>query len=141
MTQSHSFSSRAFGNLFWRNLNSFLAFFWHFWHFHRDKERKIVCQINEEMWIISNSVYNRVKEIQKKTRSQFHQHFICTFFVQKWFEQLFSSYVWLYNFMAQKAHVKCWSNWHMELISSMIYAHLFLYESLFASYFLALDEL
>jgi hypothetical protein len=36
------------------------------------------------------------------TCCKFHQHFTRKFFVRKQIEQLFSSYVWLCNFLAQK---------------------------------------
>ncbi len=39
--------------------------------------------------------------LQKKIRSQFHQHFMRAFFVRKQIEQLFSSYIWLCNFWHQ----------------------------------------
>ncbi len=49
-------------------------------------------------------------------RCQFHQHFKRAFFIRKRFEQLFSNYVWLCNFLAPKfirknASVKHWWNW------------------------------
>jgi len=36
------------------------------------------------------------------TWSQFHQHFICVFFIQKQIEQIFYDDVWLCNFFAPK---------------------------------------
>jgi len=48
---------------------------------------------------------------------QFHQHFMTSFFVQKCFAQLFSS--WLCHFLAQKMLEKCWWNWLQA--SSIIY--------------------
>ncbi len=56
-------------------------------------------------------------------RCQFHQHFMCTFFVQKWIEQLFSSYilaVWFLvpKFCMKNAHVKhCW-NWRQAGVTN-----------------------
>ncbi len=51
--------------------------------------------------------------------SQFHQHFTSSFFVQKCYEHLFSSYSFCLNFcgkriLAEKLLVKCWWNWHLE---------------------------
>jgi hypothetical protein len=58
---------------------------------------------------------DRGKEGVWERRCQFQQHFTRTFFVQKCFAQLFSTYILaLYFFgkriLAQKMHVKCWWN-------------------------------
>ncbi len=60
-----------------------------------------------------------------ETCSRFHQHFTGQFFVQKRIEQLFSIYVWLWNFLqpkilAKKLSIKCWWNWllNRKFISS-----------------------
>ncbi len=59
---------------------------------------------------------------------QFHQHFICVFFVRKCFSQLFSSYVlalakgfWQKKHNRTKnTHIKCWWNWLLHTNTSKV---------------------
>jgi hypothetical protein len=55
-------------------------------------------------------------------RCQFHQHFMCNFFIGKCFAQIFSHYslaLWFFGkrISAQKLLVKCWWNWQQGSIS------------------------
>jgi len=52
---------------------------------------------------------------------QFHQHFMCTFFVWKQILQLFSNYrsaLWLFGerILAKNVHIKCWWNWPLKAL-------------------------
>jgi len=51
----------------------------------------------------------RARDLSIHSRCEFHQHFVCDFFVQKCYVQLFFSYtVWIYNFLAQEyLHKSC----------------------------------
>ncbi len=54
-----------------------------------------------------NSVTQHIDGKKEVFSSQFHQHFTKAFFVRKQIEPFFSNFVWLCNFLAQKARVKC----------------------------------
>ncbi len=65
------------------------------------------------------------------TLSQFYRHFTSSFFVQKCFAQIYSTYLQFgfvildIRILAQKLLLKCWWNSHLESISPTIYKQFF----------------
>ncbi len=53
------------------------------------------------------------------SRSQFHQHFTCTFFIWKCFFCL--NVTREKHFSTKNVQVKCWWNWHQELTKVKLY--------------------
>jgi len=69
------------------------------------RQRRCRVSKSKENWTPSN----------QKSWSQFHQHFTTSFFMQKYFSKLFSTYSFVFvicveRIIAQKLILKCWWN-------------------------------
>ncbi len=74
--------------------------------------------------------------IFRAIRCQFHQHFLCAFFVQKYFLCLEFGFeqTFVQKMRTKNACKKCWWNWRQVSISSKLYTCVFCTKANFSSY-------